>query len=115
MKLGYFCYFLLALAAVGCVFLPYSLAMWFLLANVLTWLIYGIDKLAARKAWSRVPESTLLTFGLLGGWPGAMVGQRCFRHKTQKQPFRTYFFISIVLNIVVLVGGYWWYIDFMGQ
>lgn len=73
MKLGYFCYFLLALAAVGSLLLPYSIAMWFLLANVLTWLIYGIDKLAARKAWSRIPESTLLAFGLLGGWPGSSV------------------------------------------
>ncbi|HDS4350539.1 DUF1294 domain-containing protein [Klebsiella aerogenes] len=112
MKLGYFCYFLLALAAVGSVLLPYSIAMWFLLANVLTWLIYGIDKLAARKAWSRIPESTLLAFGLLGGWPGAIAGQQCFRHKTQKQPFRTYFIISIVMNVVVLVGGYWLYRDY---
>ena len=108
MKLGYFCYFLLALAAVGSLLLPYSIAMWFLLTNVLTWLIYGIDKLAARKAWSRIPESTLLTFGLLGGWPGAIAGQQCFRHKTQKQPFKTWFILSVALNLVAVLGLWYW-------
>jgi uncharacterized membrane protein YsdA (DUF1294 family) len=53
-----------------------------------------------------VPESTLLIFGLVGGWPGAILGQQVFRHKTQKQPFRTYFFISVMMNVVVLVALY---------
>ena len=86
--------------------LPYPLAMWFLLSSLLTWLIYGADKLAARKAWRRVPETTLLVLGLAGGWPGAILGQQCFRHKTQKQPFRTRFFISVALNVAALAGLY---------
>ena len=64
------------------------------------------DKLAARKAWRRVPETTLLVLGLAGGWPGAILGQQCFRHKTQKQPFRTWFFISVALNVAALAGLY---------
>ncbi len=78
----------------------------FLLSSLLTWLIYGADKLAARKAWRRVPETTLLVLGLVGGWPGAILGQQCFRHKTQKQPFRTWFFISVALNVAALAGLY---------
>ena len=58
------CYSLLLLTAVGSALLPYPLAMWFLLSSLLTWLIYGADKLAARKAWRRVPETTLLVLGL---------------------------------------------------
>ncbi len=77
-----------------------------LLSSLLTWLIYGADKLAARKAWRRVPETTLLVLGLVGGWPGAILGQQCFRHKTQKQPFRTWFFISVALNVAALAGLY---------
>lgn len=92
--------------AVGSALLPYPLAMWFLLSSLLTWLIYGADKLAARKAWRRVPETTLLVLGLAGGWPGAILGQQCFRHKTQKQPFRTRFFISVALNVAALAGLY---------
>lgn len=104
MKLNYLCYFLLALTAAGSAVLPYPFAMWFVLVSALTLLIYGADKLAARKAWRRVPESTLLICGFVGGWPGAIIGQQLFRHKTQKQPFKTYFMVSVVLNVVVLVA-----------
>ena len=99
MNLNLVCYSLLLLTAVGSALLPYPLAMWFLLSSLLTWLIYGADKLAARKAWRRV-------LGLVGGWPGAILGQQCFRHKTQKQPFRTWFFISVALNVAALAGLY---------
>ncbi|EEI8284490.1 DUF1294 domain-containing protein, partial [Salmonella enterica] len=73
---------------------------------VLTLAIYGIDKTAARKTWRRVPESTLLVFGVVGGWPGAIVGQQLFRHKTQKQPFKTYFIVSVIVSILVTVAIY---------
>lgn len=80
--------------------------MWLLLVNMLTVVVYGGDKMAARKAWRRVPEFTLLMFGLVGGWPGAIAGQQLFRHKTQKQPFKTYFIVSVMLNISALVAAY---------
>ncbi|MGL4427460.1 MAG: DUF1294 domain-containing protein [Silvania sp.] len=106
MRLTHFCYFLLILAAAGSAFLPYPFVSWCLLASVLTLLIYGADKMAARKAWRRVPESTLLVFGLLGGWPGAIIGQQLFRHKTQKQPFKTRFMLSVILNVVILLAAW---------
>jgi uncharacterized membrane protein YsdA (DUF1294 family) len=109
MNLNRFCYLLLALAAIGSALLPHPVVMWFLLANVLTLVIYGGDKMAARKAWRRVPESTLLTFGFVGGWPGAILGQQLFRHKTQKQPFKTWFIISVILNVALLAGLYHFY------
>ncbi|ELU2351365.1 DUF1294 domain-containing protein [Salmonella enterica] len=106
MYLNRFCYLLLIFAAVGSIFTSHPVAMWFLLANVLTLAIYGIDKTAARKTWRRVPESTLLVFGVVGGWPGAIVGQQLFRHKTQKQPFKTYFIVSVIVSILVTVVIY---------
>ncbi|ECZ7874899.1 DUF1294 domain-containing protein [Salmonella enterica subsp. enterica serovar Enteritidis] len=106
MYLNRFCYLLLIFAAVGSIFTSDPVAMWFLLANVLTLAIYGIDKTAARKTWRRVPESTLLVFGVVGGWPGAIVGQQLFRHKTQKQPFKTYFIVSVIVSILVTVAIY---------
>lgn len=109
MNLPFLCYFLLALAAAGSALLPHPLAMWFLLASALTFVIYGADKMAARKAWRRVPESTLLVCGVVGGWPGAIFGQQLFRHKTQKHPFKTYFRVSVILNVGVLVLAAWWF------
>ncbi|WP_431222973.1 DUF1294 domain-containing protein [Serratia sp. L9] len=110
MKINYLCYLLLALALFGSMFFPHPLWTGLLLVNLLTLLVYGADKLAACKRWQRVPEITLLLFGVLGGWPGAILGQQLFRHKTQKQPFKTYFILSVVVNLlVILAAGYWFY------
>ncbi|MGF6420954.1 uncharacterized membrane protein YsdA (DUF1294 family) [Lelliottia sp. 489] len=35
-----------------------------------------------------------------------MAGQQLFRHKTQKQPFKTRFIISVIVNISALVAMY---------
>lgn len=106
MTLNRFCYLLLIFAALGSLLSSNPVVVWFLLINVLTIVIYGADKMAARKGMHRVPEATLLVFGLTGGWPGAIVGQQLFRHKTQKQPFKTYFFLSIVVSIAVMAAVY---------
>lgn len=83
--------------------------MWLILANILTMALYGVDKMAARKAWRRVPESTLLMFGVVGGWGGAIAGQQIFRHKTQKQPFKTYFIISMIVSLSLMGAVYQFY------
>ena len=106
MTLNRFCYLLLLIAAIGSLFTSHPFILWLLLINVLTLAMYGADKMAARRAMRRVPEATLLVFGLIGGWPGAIIGQQLFRHKTQKQPFRTRFFISVALNVAALAGLY---------
>ena len=83
MKLNVICYALLGVALLASLFSLHPVWMWLLLANLLTFLIYGGDKLAARKGWRRVPEATLLLFGALGGWLGALAAQQLFRHKTR--------------------------------
>ncbi len=52
----------------------------------------------------RVPEKTLHLLALFGGWPGALMGQRVFRHKTQKFGFRIVFWLCVTLHLTV-VGG----------
>ncbi|MCK7258445.1 DUF1294 domain-containing protein [Enterobacter asburiae] len=106
MTLNRFCYVLLIFAAIASLLTPNPLVIWFLLINLLTIVMYGADKMAARKGMRRVPEATLLVFGVTGGWPGAIVGQRLFRHKTQKQPFKTYFFISVMVSIAMMAVVY---------
>jgi uncharacterized membrane protein YsdA (DUF1294 family) len=54
----------------------------------------------------RIPEATLHVAALLGGSPGAVVGQLLFRHKTRKRSFRIVF-IAIVLLQIVVIYGYW--------
>jgi len=112
MNLNRFCYLLLVSTALASLFLTDSLMMWLLMVNLLTLVIYGADKFAARKAWRRVPEFTLLVFGFVGGWPGAILGQQIFRHKTLKQPFKSYFIISVILNIVAVSAASWLYLHY---
>lgn len=67
--------------------------------SALSLLAYGLDKHAAQAGGYRVSEQTLIMLGLLGGWPGALIAQRVFRHKTAKQSFQTMFWFSVVANV----------------
>jgi uncharacterized membrane protein YsdA (DUF1294 family) len=72
--------------------------------SVFTFVVYGIDKYKAKRNKVRVPESTLHIYSVLGGWPGAMIGQHVFRHKTVKQPFKKNLYVSIVMNVICLIS-----------
>jgi uncharacterized membrane protein YsdA (DUF1294 family)/cold shock CspA family protein len=83
--------------------IPPLVPWWYLGASLLTYLAYGYDKIAAKDRTWRTSESTLHWMSLLGGWPGALVGQPQFRHKTTKQSFRFWFWITVLVNVGVLV------------
>ena len=70
---------------------PVMLLVAYGLFSGVAFLMYGADKSAAVQGRWRTSESALHTIALVGGWPGALVAQRVFRHKTTKQPFRTIF------------------------
>ncbi|MFT7596427.1 MAG: uncharacterized membrane protein YsdA (DUF1294 family) [Paracoccaceae bacterium] len=58
------------------------------LINIATYEAFRWDKYQAKARGWRVPEATLLGLALWGGWFGAKLAQRKFRHKTRKMPFR---------------------------
>jgi len=70
--------------------------------SVITLVVYGADKLAAKHGRWRTPEATLHLLALAGGWPGALAAQRVFRHKTSKQPFRSIFRCTVAVNCLGL-------------
>ena len=73
----------------------YLLAL--LVVSFITFILYGVDKQkAVRHVW-RIPERTLLGFGLLGGAAGALAGMSFFRHKTK----HWYFWAVNILGLVV--------------
>lgn len=84
---------------------------WFWIAvaalNGATFCVYGYDKWRATRAGQRVPEKTLVMFALAGGWPGAYLAMRTFRHKTSKPPFRRRVLAATVLNVALIVGAVW--------
>jgi len=73
-------------------------------ASVVAFVLYAVDKSAARADRRRTPESTLLGAGLVGGWPGAIVAQQVLRHKTVKREFRVPFWITVVVNVLAFVA-----------
>lgn len=75
--------------------------------SVVCFFAYGLDKYKAKRASWRIPEKSLQMLALLGGWPGALLGQNLFRHKTQKKSFRMVFWLMVLLHIIVVAAiGY---------
>ncbi|WP_192560833.1 DUF1294 domain-containing protein [Pseudomonas allokribbensis] len=70
------------------------------LASVLAFFLYWADKRKARaEAW-RTPENVLHAVELAGGWPGALIAQQVFRHKTRKVSFQILFWVIVALHQV---------------
>ena len=68
--------------------------------NIITFVVYGIDKLKAKKGKWRVPETTLLLLAIVGGSVGAWCGVKVWHHKTMHLKFK----YGIPLIMAVQVG-----------
>ncbi len=77
-------------------------AIVYLLASLLTFLLYWHDKRKAKNDGWRTPEKTLHLFSLAGGWPGALIAQRVLHHKSRKRSFRLIFATTILCNLVLV-------------
>lgn len=77
------------------------------LLSAATMIAYRADKRAAQAGRWRIPEGRLHLMGLLGGWPGALLAQQLFRHKTKKARFRIVFWATVVINVAVTAWIVW--------
>jgi uncharacterized membrane protein YsdA (DUF1294 family) len=73
--------------------------------SVVALTLYAIDKRRARRNAWRISEATLHAVELFGGWPGAWIGQRLFRHKLQKGGYTAVFWAIVALHICA--WGWW--------
>lgn len=97
--------FLLAMLAVAALDrIPLALAGLYVVLSVVLFAAYGLDKAAARRGGWRASEASLHLMALAGGWPGALVAQHVFRHKTIKQPFQRIFWSTVFINCTALVA-----------
>ena len=80
--------------------------------SVVAFVLYGVDKRRAVKEKPRVSERTLHLLAVAGGWPGAYLGSRFFRHKTLKVSFRAIFWLTVALHLTIIgysiLFGSWW-------
>ena len=81
--------------------------IWYSLAaiNVITFLVYGIDKLKAKKGNWRIPEATLLLLAIVGGSIGAWMGMKVWHHKTMHKKFK--YGVPMILMIQIGLCLYW--------
>ncbi len=83
--------------------------LWLGVWSMVTLAVYAWDKRQAKRGGrSRVSEKKLHGLELLGGWPGAWLGQRWLRHKSVKRSYRVVFVLMVVLHGAVVGGGLAW-------
>ena len=75
--------------------------------NVITFLIYAIDKWKAKKNRWRIPESTLLLLAVLGGSIGAWLGMKIWHHKTMHKKFK----YGVPLILVLQIGALFYFLQ----
>lgn len=83
--------------------LHWALIVVYVLASVVTYSAYEGDKRAAQTGGWRTGEGTLLLLGLVGGWPGGLLAQHRFRHKTKKGSFQAAYWLTVGLNCAGLL------------
>ena len=63
--------------------------LYYLIAiNIVTFLVYGIDKVKAKQGSWRISEATLLVLAIIGGSIGALLGMKVWHHKTMHKKFK---------------------------
>ena len=77
-----------------------------IIVNIISFVIYGIDKFLAIKHMYRISEFILLSFGFIGGVIGSIFGMIIFRHKINSVKFKIYLIIYSLLWIVLLLNYY---------
>ena len=72
--------------------------------SLITFFLYGIDKLKAKlNAW-RIPEKVLLRFSFFGGGLGGALGMLIFHHKTNHWSFVFVNVLGVILQIGAIVA-----------
>ena len=74
-----------------------------LAVNIVTFLLYGIDKYKAKKGKWRISEATLLTMAAIGGSIGAWAGMRLWHYKTMHKKFKYGIPVIIILQVALAV------------
>ena len=94
-----------------------TLLYYLIFINVVTFLVYGIDKWrstsgrllstgrkkAKQGSW-RISEATLLILAVIGGSIGALLGMKIWRHKTMHKKFK--YGLPLILIIQIILIGY---------
>jgi uncharacterized membrane protein YsdA (DUF1294 family) len=82
------------------------LIAYLLLINIITLILYGIDKWKAKHNMWRIPEATLIILAAVGGSIGAFAAMKLFHHKTMHKKFYIGVPVIIILQIALCLTIY---------
>ena len=80
-----------------------NIIIYFIIINIITFLVMLYDKHEAKVGHWRISEKGLFTLALIGGSIGALAGMYAFRHKTKKWYFKYGFPLIIILQIIAII------------
>ena len=80
----------------------YVLLLYIVLINIVTFIMFFLDKFYAKKGMWRISEKTLLVASLIGGSIGAIFGMKTFRHKTKKSRFSVGIPVILIMQILLI-------------
>lgn len=78
-----------------------SFLTYIIVINIVTFVIFGVDKAKAKNGSSRISEAVFLILSLVGGATGALLGMVMFRHKTNKLLFTIGIPVLFLINQIV--------------
>ena len=74
--------------------------------NIITYIIYAIDKYKSMHHNWRIRESTLIMLAVIGGSVGALLAMYTVRHKTKHNKFRIGVPVILAVQIIVVCVVY---------
>ena len=80
-----------------------ALLYYLIFINVMTFLVYGIDKWKAKQGSWRISEATLLILAVIGGSIGALLGMKVWHHKTMHKKFKYGVTLILLAHIALLI------------
>lgn len=86
-------------------FIPFMIIVHLIIINIISFLMFYIDKQKAKKHLWRIPEATLLLSAFIGGSFGAFMAMRLFRHKTKHAKFYICVPLFMIIHIIIIVTG----------
>ncbi|MBP3901595.1 MAG: DUF1294 domain-containing protein [Blautia sp.] len=76
--------------------------VWLIIINLLTFMLFVVDKERAVRHQYRISEFTLLALAFMGGSAGALLAMSLVRHKTKKKIFTVGIRLMLAMHVVLL-------------
>ena len=85
------------------------LLIYLLIINLITFVLFAVDKWKAIHTRWRIRTITLMSLALAGGTVGGLLAMYIFRHKTKTASFMVGLPVILMVQVVILWCVYIWF------